>query len=153
METKYKKTVNELLASDTREFEFDMNLIGFEDLRDIYAHFNLKVEDKLTSKEQLLSSFEPEDNAFVKKMAYVSALLAHNCIKIVHDQVYFLYRKGEYRYAAYNKFILFELDFPEAYEDCCEDGIGLETMIEDYGLEELAPVFSKHHFVSSVRDN
>lgn len=153
METKNKISGNERLLSGTRKFEFDMTFIYFEDMREIYAHFNLKVDDKVTSKEQLFSSFEPEDNAFVKKMAYISALLAHNCINIIHDQVYFLYRKGESRYVAYNKFIMFELDFPEAYEDCCEDGISLETLIEDYGLEELAPVFSNHHFVRSVQDN
>ncbi len=131
-------------------FHFSLGPISVEDLKTIYAHFNLSVPDEVNSRKAVLLWNEGEDHKFVEDMCYIAALLAHHCIYYVKQQVS---QSDIYQYLEFSKYISFDQDRVFDAEQYCEENCSTEGLIDSYNLQELAPLFEKYPFIKTGLSN
>jgi hypothetical protein len=139
-----------------KKFVFDINLITVEDLISLYKHFNLVMAEsdygKVPTRKRFLSCFCDEDNESVAKLICFSALLVHDCIRVIEKGILYNGEARIFNYCSYDRFTDFDLEFTD-YEVFCEDEISEVALIDNFGLRDLFPILRNYSFIRFLCNN
>ena len=137
------------LPANLIRFQFSMDLISVEDLKSIYAHFNIVVP-WVKSRKAVLQCNEDIDSKFIEEMCYIAALLAHYCIFFIEQKATDVHM---YRYLEFSKYISFDEDRVLNSEKYGEDDCNTDDLIDEYNLERIVPLFEKYPFIKTILNN
>ncbi|WP_373707960.1 hypothetical protein [Kaistella sp.] len=138
------------------EFDFDMNKITLEDLKILYAHF--QIDDfgdakAAYDKESFFKCFVEDetngnDDAFL--LIRLAAMLSSGSAKVIQEE---FIRDDS---TTYFRDLLgirtgYKVDFQEMdYYELTDDGEQISVVIEMFDVESMTPLLSKYDFLKQV---
>lgn len=144
------------LTNKTHQFNFNFESISLADLLLLYNHFQIEKFENIydaKTKEEFFKCFDVEGNSDAKKLIFLAALYAHDCIKMLDKKIISNEKEYNFYEIGHNKMIEFELDEAD-YDGLNTEGYGVIDIIDTYFYYEIEAVKSilvKYNFLNKIQ--